>query len=93
MGLMCVLYSIMLHRLWKTGPVGRASAESIRNKKRVIKVIMNRYILGQLKKEIYKNVYIMYNNIMKSFIILSKNLSCSISVSMKETEKHCQVIE
>ena len=52
MGLMCVLYSIMLHRLWKTGPVGRASAESIRNKKRVIKVIMNRYILGQLKKEI-----------------------------------------
>ena len=35
---MCVLYSIMLHRLWKTGPVGRASAESIRNKKRVVKV-------------------------------------------------------
>ena len=35
---MCVLYSIMLLRLWKTGPVGRASAESIRNKKRVVKV-------------------------------------------------------
>ena len=30
----------MLRRLWKQGPGGHASAESIRNKKRVIKMIL-----------------------------------------------------
>ena len=34
------MYSVMLRRLWKQGPGGHASAESIRNKKRVIKMIL-----------------------------------------------------
>ncbi len=34
------LYSVMLHRLWNTAPGGRASAESIKNKKRVIKMVL-----------------------------------------------------
>jgi len=34
------LYSIMLHRLWNQQPGGRASAESIKNKKRVIKLVL-----------------------------------------------------
>eukprot|EP00095_Tigriopus_kingsejongensis_P000724 maker-scaffold338_size202645-snap-gene-1.15 protein:Tk00724 transcript:maker-scaffold338_size202645-snap-gene-1.15-mRNA-1 annotation:"allatostatin a receptor" len=38
--LICGLYSVMLHRLWNQAPGGRASAESIRNKKRVIKMVL-----------------------------------------------------
>jgi len=38
--LICGLYSVMLHRLWTQRPGGRASAESIKNKKRVIKLVL-----------------------------------------------------
>ncbi|TRY69146.1 hypothetical protein TCAL_09735 [Tigriopus californicus] len=38
--LICGLYSVMLHRLWNQAPGGRASAESIKNKKRVIKMVL-----------------------------------------------------
>ncbi len=38
--LIIVLYSVMLHRLWNTAPGGRASAESIKNKKRVIRMVL-----------------------------------------------------
>ena len=34
------MYSIMLRRLWRQGPAGQASAESIRNKKRVVKMVL-----------------------------------------------------
>ena len=34
------MYSVMLTRLWKQAPGGHASAESIRNKKRVIKMVL-----------------------------------------------------
>ena len=30
----------MLRRLWRQGPAGQASAESIRNKKRVVKMVL-----------------------------------------------------
>ena len=38
--LICGMYSIMLRRLWRQGPAGQASAESIRNKKRVVKMVL-----------------------------------------------------
>ena len=38
--LIICLYSIMLCRLWNQAPGGRASAESIKNKKRVIKMVL-----------------------------------------------------
>ena len=38
--LICGMYSVMLRRLWAHGPGGHASAESIRNKKRVIKMVL-----------------------------------------------------
>jgi len=38
--LIIILYTIMLNRLWKQGPGGHASAESIRNKKRVVKMVL-----------------------------------------------------
>ncbi len=40
--LICGLYSVMLHRLWTQGAPGggHASAESVKNKKRVIKMVM-----------------------------------------------------
>lgn len=38
--LICGLYSVMIHRLWNQAPGGRASAESIKNKKRVIKLVL-----------------------------------------------------
>ena len=38
--LICGMYSIMLRRLWTQAPGGHASAESIRNKKRVIKMVL-----------------------------------------------------
>ena len=64
---MCVLYSIMLHRLWKTGPVGRASAESIRNKKRVVKV----HILYMRN---YRDTYPMFFNLSVTDNILFMNI-------------------
>jgi len=38
--LICGMYSVMLRRLWRQAPGGHASAESIRNKKRVIKMVL-----------------------------------------------------
>ncbi len=40
LALICGLYSVMLNRLWKQAPGGRASAESIKNKKRVVKMVL-----------------------------------------------------
>ena len=38
--LICGMYSVMLRRLWRQAPGGHASAESIRNKKRVIRMVL-----------------------------------------------------
>ena len=48
LALICGLYSVMLHRLWTQRPGGRASAESIRNKKRVIKLVLSVVVMFAL---------------------------------------------
>ena len=40
LSLIVALYSVMLYRLWNQAPGGRASAESIKNKKRVIRMVL-----------------------------------------------------
>ena len=46
--LIIILYTIMLNRLWKQGPGGHASAESIRNKKRVVKMVLTVIVIFAL---------------------------------------------